>query len=155
MENMMEILRLFHVFRGYILLIGPHIPDVFICHNSSSSQWRRSFSRCLSLTLHVCHDVFTQSVSIVIYRILLLSKDKPFSTSTNLKNILAQVFFMNKLKYRWVETNLLLQHIVTITAKMAIRTSIRTHLSNQFFSSLLKLVKVGGAKELFQKLPLE
>lgn len=62
---------------------------------------------------------------------------------------------MNKLKYRWVETNLVLQHIVTETAKMAIRTSIRTHLSNQFFSSLLKLVKVGGAKELFQKLPLE
>lgn len=27
---------------------------------------------------------------------------------------------MNKLKYRWVETNLLLQHIVTETAKMAI-----------------------------------
>lgn len=45
---------------------------------------------------------------------------KPFSISTNLKNILAQVFFMNKLKYRWVETNLLLQHIVTETAKMAI-----------------------------------
>lgn len=51
----------------YALLIAPHLPDVFICCNSSP---------CLSRTLHVRPDLCTKSVSMALCWILLSLKHK-------------------------------------------------------------------------------